>query len=250
MPSSTTILFVPGAWHSPQCFSGVGKLLKDDGGYDIKYVVLPSVGYGHKHKNFSQDVAKIRERIREAADAGQNIVLVCHSYGGVASSDAIKGYDLPSRQKEGQVGGVAHIVYCTSFLIPEGESLQSAFGGQDLPWYDVSSDQREVLCTSPSDVFYNDMSENEVEVAMSTLKPHSYQTFHSRLTYSAWKHVPSTYLYCEDDAAIPIHVQHMMVEQWAKGYNVRTETINASHSPFYSKPVETANAIRRAAELV
>lgn len=38
-----------------------------------------------------------------------------------------------------------------------------------------------------------------------------------------------------------------MVEETAKGYGVRTETVDASHSPFYSQPDQLTAAIRRAA---
>ena len=75
----------------------------------------------------------------------------------------------------------------------------------------------------------------------------NYQTFHSPCTYAAWKHVPSTYLCCRNNAAIPLTVQRMMVEETAKGFGINTETVDASHSPFYSKPDELTAAIRRAA---
>lgn len=77
---------------------------------------------------------------------------------------------------------------------------------------------------------------------------HSYQTLHSKCTYAAWKKVPSTYLYCLQDAAIPIAIQRMMVEETARGYSFATETVDASHSPFYTVPDKVAEAIQRAAE--
>lgn len=69
---------------------------------------------------------------------------------------------------------------------------------------------------------------------------------HSTVTYAVWKHVPSTYLYCLKDAAIPVEVQRMIVEQTGKGYNISTETVDASPSPFLSRSEETAAAIRMA----
>lgn len=248
MSASTTILFVPGAWHSPQAFAVVGKLLKDQAGYDIRYAVLPSVTYGGKATSFDSDVASVRSQIQKAADEGQRIVLFCHSYGAMPSNEAIKGLDLASRKKQGLPGGVAHIFFCCSFVIPEGTSLHSAGGGKVQPWYNVSDDETSIECNDPKHVFYNDMSENEAEAAISTLKPQSYGAFKSPCTYAAWKEVPSTYLYCFKDNAIPYAFQKTMVEQWAKGYEFRTETLDSSHSPFLSMPEETAAAIRRAAE--
>ena len=48
-------------------------------------------------------------------------------------------------------------------------------------------------------------------------------------------------------ATIPLPIQKMMVEGTAKGTGMRTESVDASHSPTLSKPDEVAAAIRRAA---
>lgn len=44
-------------------------------------------------------------------------------------------------------------------------------------------------------------------------------------------------------------VQEMMVKETARGYEIRTQTVDAGHSPFHIKSQECADAIRRAAEL-
>ena len=38
-----------------------------------------------------------------------------------------------------------------------------------------------------------------------------------------------------------------LLEETAKGTDIKTETVDASHSPFMSMPKETTDAIRRAA---
>ncbi|KAL2820471.1 alpha/beta-hydrolase [Aspergillus cavernicola] len=245
-PSSTTpttILFIPGAWHSPTCYNNLLPALQVSS-YNTELIHLPSVNPSTPHKDFTEDVLHIRSRIESAASAGHKIIL----------SEAVKGLDWESQQKQKQPdggkqkrGGVTHVFYCCSFLIPEGESLVSAFGGVDLPWYRISEDRRVVMPAGPGEVFYNDMEVGEVERAVAELKPHSYMNFHSVVGYAAWKYVPSTYLYCLRDAAIPIEVQRMMVEEVAKGVAIRTETVDSSHSPFYSVPGEVVRAIRRAA---
>lgn len=246
MASNTTIIFVPGAWHPASCWDKVASHLSS-AGFKTDLVDLPSVGPAEHLKDFKPDVEKVRKHIIAAADAGQNVVLVCHSYGGLPTTQSVEGLDLKTRQSQGKPGGVTHLVYCCSFIISEGQSLISAFGGNDLPWFIISSDKLEYFPNGPETVFYNDMSVEDTKSAVALLKPHSYQTAHSRLTYAGWKHVPTTYIYCEKDNAIPIHVQKMMVEETAKGFGVRTEWLDASHSPFWSMPTETAEAIRRAA---
>ncbi|KAJ5771855.1 hypothetical protein N7520_002384 [Penicillium odoratum] len=246
MNESTTILFVPGAWHSPDCYDPVVERL-EAANYKTSKVHLPSVNPPKHYLDFGADVAQIRTQIEAAANSGQNVVVVVHSYGGVPSNEAIKGLDIKTRQQKGLPGGVTHLFFCCSFIIGEGNSLISAFGGNDLPWFIVEEDKLGVNPADPDKIFYNDCDPAQVESAVASLKPHSYQCFHSPCTYAAWKEIPSTYLYCLQDAAIPIAVQKMMVEETAKGFPINTETVDASHSPFISKPDELAAAIRRAA---
>ncbi|KAL2800571.1 Alpha/beta hydrolase fold-1 [Aspergillus keveii] len=244
--SCTTIIFVPGAWHSPTCYA---KLLAplESAGYSTSLVHLPTVNPSNPQTSFSSDVQAIRTAIITAAEAGQKILLVVHSYGGIPASEAVHGLDVASRAKEGLRGGVSHLFYCCSFLIPKGQSLMSAFGGADLPWWSISPDRTIVNPLSPEEIFYDDMSPPEIETAISELNPHAYQSFSGIVTYEAWRDVPTTYLYCLQDKAIPMRVQRMLVQEFARGAGIRTETVNASHSPFYSVPGEVVKAIRRAA---
>lgn len=145
-------------------------------------------------------------------------------------------------------GGVQHIFYTCSFLLPEGKSLATAFPGDGvLPWYDISEDGLTVFPKTPHETFYNEMSEEEQVSAAKGLSLMSYKVLSSEVTFAAWKVVPSTYLFCERDQAIPVFLQRKMVEEWAKGHEVRTEWLDTDHSPFYSKTEEMVKMVRRAA---
>ncbi|KAL4983847.1 alpha/beta-hydrolase [Aspergillus falconensis] len=246
MASSTTVLFVPGAWHSPQCFDKVIRRLEDDG-YNTDVVHLPSVGPVVPHSNFLEDVCQVRKQIEITANAGQRVVVVMHSYGGLPGCEAICGLDWGTRLRRGQPGGVVHLFFCCSFIVPEGKSLISSFGGADLPWFQVSDDRLIVTPATPRETFYNDMSELDAKRAAEALKSHSYRTFHSNISFEAWRHVPSTYLYCLKDEAIPLPVQKMMVEEVTKGVRIYTDVVDTSHSPFYTAPDHVAAAIEKAA---
>ncbi|RAK87821.1 alpha/beta-hydrolase [Aspergillus costaricaensis CBS 115574] len=245
MNSSTTVLFIPGAWHSPECFDKVIQRLEADG-YITDVVHLPSVGAIEPHSDFSKDVLQIRKQIEIAVNAEQRVVVVSHSYGGLPGCEAVCGLDWATRQRQNKPGGVVHLFFCCSFIVPEGKSLISSFGGDDLPWFQVSDDRLVVTPAKPRETFYNDMDELDAKAAAGALKPHSYQTFHSNITFAAWRHVPSTYLYCLRDEAIPLAVQKMMVQEVAKGVEIHTQVVDASHSPFYSAPDQVAAAIKAA----
>lgn len=59
--------------------------------------------------------------------------------------------------------------------------------------------------------------------------------------------IPSVYLICEDDAAIPVFAQEGMVTQAQEaGAPLMSERIKAGHSPFLTHPEETAEVCIRA----
>lgn len=209
-------------------------------GFNTDYVDLPSVDPPRDLTDFTPDVEAIRGAISRAASKGQKVILVAHSYGGIPSAEAIGAF--------GPNGAVAHFVLCCSFIIPKGKSLIAAFGGQDLPWWSIAEDRHTVEPSTPDQIFYNDLSPEQVAAAVSALKPHSYRVFHTPLTYEGWRHVPTTYIYCTLDAAIPIHIQKMMVEETAKGVDIQTDEINAGHSPFINMPEAVASSIQKVAK--
>jgi pimeloyl-ACP methyl ester carboxylesterase len=245
MSAKPVIVFVPGAWHGPDGFHLViGEL--QAAGYETRGVDLASVGASTPLKDFQPDVDAIQETLRPLADDGKDIVLVVHSYGGIIGNEAVQGFAKVDREKQGKKGGVVHIYFCCAFAMPEGTSLMDGLNNKPLPWFVINDAGDIVNPATPVETFYNDVKEPEKYVKM--LKPHSYRTFASKATYAGWKHVPSTYLLCEKDEAIPIHAQKGMVDGAQKaGADMKVETVDASHSPFISMPEEMARSVRRAA---
>lgn len=186
----------------------------------------------------------------EAIANGQRVAIVAHSYGSIPACQALR--DFVGRDGDGAAAGAAaedkivQLYFCAAFIIPENASLISAFGGNALPWFRISDDGLEVNPDTPEQIFYNDIPEDDVKQLVRQLKPQSYRVMHSPLTFAAWKHVPWTYLYCSRDKAIPPEIQKMMVEGTAAGYGIRTDEIDAGHSPQLTKPNEVAESVAKA----
>lgn len=124
--SKPVFVIVPGAWHHPDAFGPVMKQL-DAAGYNSVGVTLPSVGTEPPIKGFEPDVEAVRNAIHQVLDSGDDVVLVMHSYGGIPGSEATKGVSGK--------GKIRRLVYCCSFVLPEGGSLfHTALGGQPGPW--------------------------------------------------------------------------------------------------------------------
>lgn len=250
MSTKPTILLIPGAWHTPDCYDPVASQLKA-AGYPTTYASLPSVSHT-PIDSFAPDVDAIRAKLAPLVEAGADVVVVAHSYGSMPTNEAIKGLTKADRKAAGQQGGVAHYVFCSAFITPVGVSLMDALQGKDLPWFIVSEDKKIVNPENPRKIFYGDLDDEAAARAIEKLLPFSYQTYFSKTKYAAYVDVPSTFIFCTEDQAIPLAVQEMMVagaEQQGAKFG-RTTIEGASHSPMLSRPGEVFEAIKKVANEV
>jgi pimeloyl-ACP methyl ester carboxylesterase len=153
-------------------------------------------------------------------------VVLGHSYGGAVITEAVTADS-----------GVTQLIYLCAFLLDEGESLLGAVGGAPPPWWDIRGDH--VLPKTPAEVLYNDVSPELTARSVPRILPQALTAFEQPLTNAAWKAVPSTYVICEQDEAIPPFAQEAMAQR--AGEVLRMDT---GHSPFLSKPQELAGLLR------
>jgi len=70
----------------------------------------------------------------------------------------------------------------------------------------------------------------------------------AKATAESWLEIPTHYLLCEDDLAIPAFAQEMMTGMVRdKGGEIEVERIKSSHSPFLSQPYKVVEWLRRVA---
>ncbi|MFJ4467640.1 alpha/beta hydrolase [Streptomyces sp. NPDC089424] len=221
-----SLLLVPGAWHKPEHL----QLLIDDlPGIDVHTVALTSCGDDPKTLG---DMYSDAAAIRSAVEAiGGPVVVVAHSYGGVPTTQALA--DAPN---------VKSIVYLAAFQLDAGDSLLSSAGGTPPPWWEFHRQEGVgdfLTVANPVDLFYGDVDRSVAERAAAVLGYQSYAATTQKLTAVAWQTIPTTYIICEADGAIPPFVQ----ELFAKRAD-RTLRLDSSHSPFLSQPSALAQLIR------
>ncbi|KAF2826260.1 alpha/beta-hydrolase [Ophiobolus disseminans] len=239
--SKPHIVVVPGAWHDPSSMASVTSKLESVG-YTIYARKMPGVGASTPPKDLSEDVAALRAMVDKALATGSDVVVICHSWGGMVTGSALIGYSKHEREKHGKKGGVVKVGYLAAFMVPVGVSLKDAIGGTWPAWFDVQEPY--VYPTDPA-IFYNDISEAEQKRWFATLHSQTVATMVAPATGASWEEIPSAYLLCEDDRAIPAAGQEAMI-QGAKdaGAQVDVTRIKASHSPFLSKVDDTVKWIR------
>ncbi|KAK1955642.1 alpha/beta-hydrolase [Colletotrichum sublineola] len=243
LPELPTVLFTPGAWHKPWVFDLVREDLAGRG-YPTAAVALPSVGSTDVNAGLEQDADAVRAELQGLVDAGREVVVVAHSYGGIPVANAVQGLNYKDRVAQNKTGGVLMIIYMASYAIPADESLSDGEGLQ--PWLDVTNGFTSPR--DPSSIFYADVEPSLAAKAAAALCPQSSKTFQDKSGFEPWNEgFEMGYIFVEDDQVLPLDKQIDMSSQFpASSF---TATLTASHSPFLSMPEALGKTIQQAAQV-
>jgi len=134
--SKPSLIFLPGAWHSPEIYDTIIAKLN---AYGYKSTALPLQAVIQKPavNDLQPDIDALRTAVLKEADAGNDVMVVGHSWGGLIVCGGLEELSKTERSKEGKKGGVVKLAFLAAFVPPENVSLIQAFGGNPPPWYDV-----------------------------------------------------------------------------------------------------------------
>ena len=135
MSSKPTFVLIPGAWHPPIVYSTFLNLIHK-AGYPTVVMDLPSLDpQDVADADCQKDAASIHERLVPMIENyGEDIIVLCHSYGGIPGGGAAHGLGKTSREKHGLKGGVVGLIYMSGFVVPQGQSLLNYLGGENPPY--------------------------------------------------------------------------------------------------------------------
>lgn len=133
MSESPVFVFVPGAWHAADTFDVVRDLMHKRG-LATEAISTPSVGAFPPNKGLHADIEHTHAALKGMVEAGRQIVVVNHSYGGMVGAGAVEGLGYSQRSKLGLPGGVIMVVWMAAFVTPKGKSVKDMLGGNFLPW--------------------------------------------------------------------------------------------------------------------
>ena len=128
-----TILFVPGFWEGPTVFEPIANLLQS-GSPSIPTSTASLVSTGKTspgNPHMDDDIAAIRALLRSLVEADKDVVMVCHSVGGMLGPNAMEDLTAKARAEKGSKGGVVSIVFLTGGVATEGVEHGP------LPFFDV-----------------------------------------------------------------------------------------------------------------
>jgi pimeloyl-ACP methyl ester carboxylesterase len=131
--SLPTIVFLAGAFADPSCFAELAARF-NQAGYPTVYAHVLSLNPEDLiSATTSRDAEYVRENtIVPMLEAGKDVVVFAHSYGGVVGGAAAVG--LSKSAETGNKGGVIGLLYLVGNLVGEGTSLKQAVGGAYPPF--------------------------------------------------------------------------------------------------------------------
>ena len=160
--------------------------------------------------------------------AGKKVIFVMHGYGGTLGSSVPETLSFDYRAARGWRGGVIHLLYMCAYILP-GDLSMVEFGLWD------KSTKPEVVPGTPQQYFFGDVCREEVDRCLPLLVPIPEPVFRTRLTQTAWKDIPCTYLFTRNNCAILPAIQRRMAEPVERGGRQYTEkTYDAGHSVYLS----------------
>ncbi|KAA6411149.1 MAG: hypothetical protein FRX48_05461 [Lasallia pustulata] len=224
-----TIILVHGGWQGPSSFSLLVPRL-EKAGYSVFAPTLPSAATKPALPSFDEDVKIVHNALQSVVDTGKEVIVVMHSYGAVSHDDL-------------EAGGVVKLVFLCGMVLPVGGSTWKAEKGNDpVPGFECVDNL--ITITDAPNRFYNDLPPHSAAYRTSKMRAQSRLAYSSQLTYAAYHHIPSSYLICTRDHALPPKVQERMV---AMAGIEETERVEAGHLPHISQPGFVERFIRKSA---
>lgn len=254
MSSSSTLVLVPGSFAESHMYDGVVKPLREKG-YDIFVLDPPCYPGAYKAgrvgpppPGMQDDARFVAKQLQELVDAGKDIVVLGHSYGGIPATESLKGFTKKERQDQGNPGGVVRIAYMTACVPRVGENLVQVIQG-GAPGMEIGEDgwMRHSDPSATAAMCFSDLPVEEGTKLASQFGRHSSVSFGDALTHNGYKDLPVSWLFCENDRCVTPQVQQTAIEaieeSWKgtdrEGRKVDVKRLTCDHIPIYSSRDET-----------
>jgi pimeloyl-ACP methyl ester carboxylesterase len=229
MNDAATVVLVHGAWHGAWCWAPVVTRL-EDAGVPVLAIDLP--GHGDDRRPVV-DLHGHGDAVRAALDdIGGPVLLVGHSFGGAAITDA------------GTHPSVRHLVYVSAFCLDAHETVVTndlEGGAGTVLEHAIRFEADGTLTVDPElavEAFYADCDPAVVPELVARLGPEHAAGFGQSLRSVAWRERPTTYVLCTDDRALLPELQRNLAARCDE-----VVEIAASHSPFVSRPDDVAGLL-------
>ena len=225
----THFLLIHGSWHGAWCWYKIAPRLQAEG-HRVSVVNLPGRGRDVARPVFISLKRMVRHTAAMLPDTGKTTVVVHSRYG-----------ILASRLAELVPDKIERTIYLASFMLPANKAAASYFRADrdsligpslqvsKLGMWDFLRPEayREAL--------YHDCSDDDNMLGQLLLCPEPLRPAVTRLTLTGanYGRVPRAYIRLTQDRAVSLSLQDRLLNETKVD---RVESIDASHSAYFSKP--------------
>lgn len=248
MIETPTLVFTPGAWHQPTCYSKIIKILQQQHNIKCTSFSLPSTS-NDPNATFKDDLDAACATIASETTQGKDVILVAHSYGGMVANSAIKNFASPRNGTEGRVIGL--VLIASGFTLTGLSFMDPLFHIPPPSWRVNKHTGFADVVTPPAHLFYNDLPPVEAEEWIAQLRPQSLKALFEggEYSYAGWRDVPVWYIGTTEDQGLPVVLQRVHVGfARSMGASVVHRELRSGHSPFLSRVEETVGLLVLALE--
>jgi pimeloyl-ACP methyl ester carboxylesterase len=227
------VVLVHGAWHGAWAWERVVPRLGALG-VGATAVELP-------YTSWDDDRAHLRGVLAQSAAEHGPALLVGHSLGGGLVCEV------------GADDTVAALGFVTAMAVEPGQSLRERLSVDSVPEEQRDGSNPEIAAAlrpgtdgtvsvdaeAGAAIFFSDCDPADAADAAGRLRPISASSLGTLPTAAGWLTKPAAYLFCTADQALSSEVQ----EGYAAGLRGRRDRLDASHSPFWSRPSALAGIL-------
>ena len=124
--ASPTIVIVHAAAQPPALYQPLAQALQKQR-LPVDIVDYPSVGDNvPKMQDNAGDLDAVRKTVSSLVEAGKDVIMLMHSYGGIPGTGALEGLGKAQREVDGKKGGVIRLVYAAAYALRTGEQVHVA----------------------------------------------------------------------------------------------------------------------------
>jgi pimeloyl-ACP methyl ester carboxylesterase len=231
-----TFILIHGSWHGAWCWERLIPALRSRGHYAIA-LDLPGMGADTTPLANATLQSWTNFVVHHLREAGEPVMLVGHSRGGVVISEAA---EMAPECIQG-------LVYLTAVLLPSGASvvqLMEQLPAQSLAAIQFAEDGTHSVLDRDraAALLYNTTPPEWVRLALGKLGPDPMQPNPAplHLTSGRYGSVPRSFIECLQDRTLSIDLQRRMVQAMPCK---RVLTLDTDHSPFLSAPERLAESL-------
>ncbi|KAI0817142.1 Alpha/beta hydrolase fold-1 [Xylaria sp. FL0064] len=239
-----TVVLVPGAWTAPVAYHKLVSALKAKS-FNVHVPALPTNnGARPPDSSFEGDIQAVRQVVHQLVHGGNEVIVLMHSYGGVAGTSALEGLTRKELQAKGLPGGVVHLIYVAAFMLGLKQNIRTVVQAVKLPGrnsLNQFADDGTWFPTDPVSLLYHDLTPEDQEEQTKLLEWGNSVMLTGNTTYEAWKDVPTLYVRSTEDRWLPPEFQDFCLNNADNaGASISVSALSSGHSPYANFAEELA----------